>query len=293
MMHRRPGIQAGAIATAVALAACSGGAPPGPGPASVVAERLSELSGTAEEFSSLAVGREDLLAHTAEGDELQIWDLTEGLEFRDTFGGRYPAVPFEQLDADAIQAEVEALVAECDVNVRVTVNAVTPSAHVTEMRCGEASFLELVATDPKQVHLAGEPLPDGTAVSVEETWEYVLALVARLDPDEVVSRVEIDDEEAYVWMSGNSATNDCVPSFSFARDGSDLGWACFSNPQGPPIPLGTMEAAELAGIQRAVMTEAGIDGTDGLEVTVGTSSATGAPALRVQLGPSSAEAPLR
>ncbi|NLE98260.1 MAG: hypothetical protein GX596_09795, partial [Propionibacterium sp.] len=228
---------------------------------------------------------------TAEGGAIQIWDLVDGLEARDTFSGRYPAAPFDAIDSEAIQREVEALTHECEDNYRITVNVVTPSAHVTELRCGETSFLELVATAPVRVHLGGTPLPDYAGASVEETWQHVLAQVALLDPDMAVSRIDVDDEQVGIWLAEHSATNDCLPSMSIARDGSEAGWACWSSARGPAIPLGGTTAAELAQLQRDVMTEAGIVGTDGLEATIDV--ANGVPALAVRQGPLGAEAPLR
>ncbi|SHJ07828.1 hypothetical protein SAMN02745244_01666 [Tessaracoccus bendigoensis DSM 12906] len=287
---RRPHIVrgAGAVAVALALSACSAPEPEVTPPASVVAERLVELGTAADAFSGVAVGRQAITARAVKDSTLQFWDLSDGVRPVTDAATNSAAVPFEELDPGAVQEQVAQLAKLCEASeFRVSVDVVTPSAMLGELRCGDDTFEGLTTHDPVAVRLNGSPLPSSMAVSVEETWQVVLDLLAELDPGLGVGSLSIDADTISLELSDGAATQGCRPALVFERDGSDVTNACRRTGQKPAISLAGFTAANLARLQLEAMEQAGIIGTDRASVSVD-SSARLEPQLRVRQGSSEA-----
>ncbi|GAA2181137.1 hypothetical protein GCM10009785_14820 [Brooklawnia cerclae] len=293
-MTRRP-IVLGAVALAMTLVlgACTQSPPDAPEPSSLVAERLAQLAEAADGFSKVSVGPEDLDAYALDGSDLKLWHLLDGVEPTTAVSTSGPAVSFDSVDGAAIQQQVETLSAQCQTaGYRVDVEAITPTAFAAELRCGDDSFSGLLTTEPTSVLLNGDPLPDHSGASIEQTWQTVLDQVATLDPSTTIAQLQIDEDDVSLRLADDSATNGCRPALVIAKDGSALTWACWATGTEAAIPLDGLTASGLAATQQAAMSAAGVAGTSGLEVTIST-SATREPELRVQQGSQSATVPLR
>lgn len=284
-------ILAGAIALALALAACSAPEPEPPAPSSVVAERLAELGATADAFSGVTVGRAAITARAVKDGTLQLWDLADGVRPVTEAVTGSPVVPFGELDPGAVQEQVARLAQQCEAGeYRASVDVITPDAMLGELRCGEDSFEGLTTQAPVSVQVNGEPLPDSTGASVEETWQVALDQLAELDPDLRVGSFSIDDEHVSLRLSDGSATGGCRPALVFERDGSDAKLACRGTGQEPGISLDGFTAADLTALQLEAQAAAGIVGTDGVQVTIGSNRRL-EPELQVRRGSDQAAVP--
>lgn len=280
------------LATAV-LAGCTGQTDePRPDPTGLVAQRLTELGQQAEAFSRLDVGDEDLAAWAVQDGTLRHWRLLDGTADSREVEQRYPAVDFAALHPTRLQSVVESLADGCDNgNFRVSVQALTPSAIVSELRCGDEEFEALGGSEPVAVRLGDEPLPDYGGLTVEETWQQVLDQASVLDPSRRLTSLTLDDERVAFGLSAASATNDCLPTVETARDGSRLSWRCDSPDAEPPLDLVRFDAAELAALQQQAMTDVGIIDPTGTEVRLAR-DVGGAARMTVRQGPRLSEVPL-
>lgn len=288
MSRRTFSLSAGAMAAALILGACTTPDPEAPEPASLVEERLVELAEVADGFSGIDVGRQELTAYALDGEELKHWNLVDDVEPGVAVNSAAPVVAFEDVDAAAVQEQVDSLAAECDAsNYRISVDALTQSAMLAELRCGEESFSQLLTAEPTQVLLSGEPLADYSGASIEETWQLVLNQVELLDPDMTVTTISISDSEVSLRLWDNSATNGCRPVLNIAMDGSDVVWACWAPGTEPAIALRDYSASDLAAAQQAAMSDGGITSLNGLDITISPNSSLGAE-LSVRQGPNTA-----
>lgn len=283
---------AGAAIMALAGVSCTTEPAPQPEPASVVAVRIVELGGSAEAFSGIALGREALTARAVADGTLQYWDLTDGVRPVSGSSTPYAAVPFDQVDADKIQEMVTQLAAQCDQDeYRVSVDVLTPSAMLTELRCGDDTFEGLITHAPVSVLLDGAPLPDSSGTSVEETWQVALDLLETLDPSLAVGSVSIAPDTMSLQLSDAAATAGCRPALVLERDGTDITSACRRTQQEPPISLASFTATDLAQLQLGAMDQAGIVGPDSVRVSISSNQHL-EPQLEVRRGSAEASIPL-
>lgn len=261
-------------------------------PASLVAERLVALGESADEFSGVAVGRDQMTAGTVLDGELQNWSLGDEVRPLGRASTAAAAVPFDELDIGAIQDTVTELAAECEAaEYRVSVDVVTAEAMLAELRCGDDSFAGLVTHEPVRVLLGGSPLPDSTATSVEGSWQGLLDLLAVMDPQLRIGSASMDAEVISLRLSDGSATAGCRPALAFERDGSDVVSACWRTGQEPTISLAEFTAAELTELQLGAMDQAGIVATDDVSVNI-SSNRELAAVLQVRRGSDEATVPL-
>lgn len=284
---------AGVLVVALALTSCTGSeeTPTAGGPA-LVGQRLTELAQEADAFSRLDVGDEELAAWAVRDGELRHWRLAEGTSDSRSVEQEYPAVDFSGIDPAELQTRVEALAEGCDgANFRVTVQALTPSALVSELRCGDEEFEALGGADPVAVHLGDAALPDYGGLTVEETWDQLLAQAAVLDPSLRFTSLSLDEERIGFGLSAASATNGCQPAVDIARDGTDLAWRCDTPSAEPPVDLARFSAGELAALQQQAMSDVGVVDPAGVEVTIGRDLG-GTARMTVRQGTRLSEVPL-
>ena len=292
-MSRTTTAGAALLLAAAALAGCNGTTDePGPGATGLVAQRLTELGEQADAFARLDVGDEDLAAWAVQDGTLRHWRLLDGTTDSREVEQRYPAVDFAAIDPAQVQSGVESLAAECETgNFRVSVQALTPSALVSELRCGDEEFEALGGSAPVAVRLGDEPLPDYAGLTVEQTWQQALDQASVLDPSRRLTSLTLDDEHVTFGLSAASASNDCLPTVETARDGSRLSWRCDTPDSEPPLDLSGLDAAGLAALQQQAMSDVGIVDPAGTEVSLGR-DVGGAARMTVRQGPRLAQVPL-
>lgn len=280
-----------AVATLL-LTACAAGPVDVDDPASVVAERFADWSRAAEEFGALNVGPDAVTGVAVRDGATRSWNLTGEITELGEPATASASVPFADIDPAAVQNQVEDLARQCAPDrYRVTVQVVTETTLLSELRCGAAEGAALFTSPPVTVLLNGEPLPDSTGLSWEESWAAVLELIGVLDPELSVGSVTLTDEEVSLSLSDRAATNGCRPSLMIGRAGDSLAWACRRTGQEPGIALGGFSAADLATLQSQAMDSAGITAGSWLEVTIDSDRGY-RPQLRVRSGAQTAAVPL-
>lgn len=221
-------------------------------------ERLTDLAGKSEAFSSLSVWPDRAAAFVLQDEDVMRWTLTPELKSLEASRLPYPAVSFSDMPPSRIAAEAEALTAECGDEYEIEITAITPSALLGEGKCGDGTSI---------VRLNGAPLPEFKNPLSADGWQEVLDLIEELNGSAVVERISIGAGETVLLMGGSAMTNGCRPSLAWKTDGGEATWSCLQRLQ-PPGTLEDWTGSSLAAAVEQVAEENGISRGHGLEVSI-------------------------
>ncbi|MFV0451892.1 MAG: hypothetical protein ACK5LS_06560 [Propioniciclava sp.] len=218
-----------------------------------VSATLSAALNDVEGFSALDVTRSKIILHGVASGQAVRRQLWPDLDTEPSFD-RFAIVDSTDLDPDELQRQVTELAAVCPRgDYRIRVAAVTSSAHLTTVTCGDPGTAAVASL------LNGRPLGDLSGPWTSASWQTLADELVMLSPAGQMNSISIRDGRISFTFSDADASGTCQPIPWQALDGQAATMLCWerggseepmalADLTGPALYRAAQEAEERAGI---------------------------------------------